>query len=150
MKFIKKALFLCLTILCFSMYGQDEKSTLLLNSDYHRQLNELYDFEQWTPTDEDISKADVAIQQLIDDNLFDFMETKPSLQDIHDLYYRQYAPILNDNKDKIIIVNAFCNDAVTKDWKEEAVLRLDGGTCFWRMYFNVDTLEISYFNINND
>jgi hypothetical protein len=89
--------------------------------------------EFWTPTLEDVTAAEAAI-----------LEDQGALD--HD---RQYSGVIDDDGDRLVLVNGFC-DTMGTNWMAEPVFVLDGGDCFFAASFNVDTGDLERFWFNGD
>ena len=84
----------------------------------------------WMPSASDIVNVELAIQQ-----------------DQGDLaHLRQYAGVIEDGERKVF-VNGFCDDT-GRNWQAEIVAVDDGGDCFFRAMYNVDSGELEYFRFN--
>jgi hypothetical protein len=57
-------------------------------------------------------------------------------------YKRQYIAVINENNEKEVWVNCFCNN-LGINWKKNLVFVLDGGNCFFNLKINL-TKEICY------
>ncbi len=53
-------------------------------------------------------------------------------------YKRQYIAVLNDNGEKEVWINGFC-DTWDKAWKTEILLVKDGGNCYFNLKINLVT-----------
>jgi hypothetical protein len=75
-------------------------------------------------------------------------------------YYRQYSFYMNENKDSMVHINAFCyilDSPVDScgimtfrpwNWRKEVIFILDGGDCFWQTLINLTTKKIEYLSVN--
>ncbi len=136
--------------------GLDQRSTLLINSEYNTWIKEQYKLEKWEPNSMDIEAAHDLIEIAIKDNKFNFL-AKPIKQNFKK-YYRQYIPYINKNGDRIIEVNAFCKipeypvdgDIKSMDWEKKYVNIMDGGECYWQIKLNLDQMKYFDLNINSN
>lgn len=64
-------------------------------------------------------------------------------------YRRQYMPIINNQGEKIVWINFFCN-SFDIDWKNEIVFVLDGGNCYFQLKVNLDKDNYFDFWVNGD
>ena len=53
-------------------------------------------------------------------------------------YKRQYIPIINENGEKEVWVNCFCQTNGDR-WKKEFVMVLDGGNCYFNLKINLNS-----------
>ena len=154
---LKFLIFLTILILFSSCEKlHDDRSVILLNSEYNRWLNSQYGYEVWKPEQKDIEIVDKVLKKAIEKNEFNFIK-KPILENITKNLYKQYIPYIDENGDRIILLNTFCrilkistekDDAYELrefDWKSEHYGVNDGGFCYWRITINVDKEE--YFNL---
>ena len=64
-------------------------------------------------------------------------------------YYKQLVAIINPKGEKEVWVNCFCTLPQGFDWKKNAVLMLDGGSCYFNLKINL-TKNITFdFYVNN-
>ena len=137
----------------------DQKIEILLDSDYNKWLEKNYGFKTWTPSNKDLNIVQEILDESIDNNEFDFLE-KPTKQKV-EKYYRQYIPYINENGERIIEINAFCeilenppnpkngiNKWTKMNWKKEYVMVEDGGDCYWRIIINLDTKQYKDLMVN--
>lgn len=64
-------------------------------------------------------------------------------------YKRQYMPIINNQGEKIVWINFFCNE-YNIDWKNEIVFVMDGGNCYFQLKVNLDKDNYFDFWVNGD
>ena len=65
-------------------------------------------------------------------------------------YKRQYVPIINNEGQKEVWINFFCDDLGTKNWKTTLVLVEDGGSCYYTIKINLTTKTYYALAINYD
>ena len=53
-------------------------------------------------------------------------------------YKRQYVAMMNKEGEKIVWVNAFCDDW-DQNWRKELMFVLDGGNCYFNLKINLTT-----------
>ena len=53
-------------------------------------------------------------------------------------YKRQYYATTNENGEKEVWINCFCN-VLVGDWRKELIIVHDGGNCFFNLKVNLDT-----------
>jgi hypothetical protein len=52
-------------------------------------------------------------------------------------YKTQYVPYINDQGEKEVWINGFCNE-FNADWKSEIVTVMDGGNCYFQIRINLE------------
>ena len=137
----------------------DPKIAILINTEHNNWLQENYGFESWNPTDKDLNLVQEILDKAINDKEFDFLK-KPIKKNLEN-YYRQYVPYINENGERVIEINAFCEilenppnpeKGITEwtkmDWKNEYVMVDDGGNCYWQITINIDTKEYKDLMVN--
>jgi hypothetical protein len=97
----------------------------------------------WTPMEADISEAEK--------NLVPFLEkskdrSAPEILKRIEMYKRQYRGIVLDGH-KQIFINFFC-ETYSEDWKNEEMIAVDGGSCFFNLRFAIETMTFSDLEIN--
>jgi len=139
--------------------GTEVKTTILLNSERNNWYLKNYGYQKWEPKINDIKIVQEVIDNAIVNSEFDFLK-KPVKEYIKE-YYLQYIPYINENGERIIEVNAFCeiwdfppppesksDEWIKMDWKNEYVMVFDGGDCYWRLTINIDKKEYYDLMIN--
>ncbi|WP_303917913.1 hypothetical protein [Draconibacterium sediminis] len=66
-----------------------------------------------------------------------------------DRYKRQYMPIINNQGEKIVWINFFC-DSFDIEWKKEIVFVKDGGNCYFQLKVNIDKDNYFDFWVNGN
>jgi hypothetical protein len=64
-------------------------------------------------------------------------------------YKRQYIASINENGEKVVWVNCFCDNFDIK-WKNDIVFVLDGGNCYFNLKINLTTKEYFEFMVNGE
>jgi len=59
-------------------------------------------------------------------------------------YKRQYYAITNEKGEKEVWINCFC-DSWGRNWREELILVLDGGNCYFNLKINLKTEQ--YYDV---
>ena len=62
-------------------------------------------------------------------------------------YKYQLVAAINENGEKIVWINAFCNDF--DDWKRYLIFVFDGGLCYFQMTINLTKNYWYGFNVNS-
>lgn len=122
-----------------------EKEALLLDTPWKNG------YQRWKPTDKDYEIVQSVLDNAIASGEFNFLK-KPIRKNIENFYDRQYIPYINEKGERIIEINAFCDYYKTnnEDWRNNIVIYLDGGQCFWRIKINIDTQTYFEFMVNGD
>jgi hypothetical protein len=61
---------------------------------------------------------------------------------------RQYIPVINENGEKEVWINFFCNDWGSENWKSEIMIVMDGGNCYFNLKINLTKGSYSELYIN--
>lgn len=64
-------------------------------------------------------------------------------------YKRQYIAVTNKNGEKEVWVNCFC-DFRDKNWKENIVIVMDGGNCYFNLKMNLTTGKFYELMVNGE
>lgn len=64
-----------------------------------------------------------------------------------DRYLLQYLPIIQRGK-KRIFVNAFCHAPTDVEWRSHLYVVVDGGECYWQVYYDPSDGKFSNLIIN--
>ncbi|MGB3776776.1 MAG: hypothetical protein WA960_00350 [Tunicatimonas sp.] len=63
-------------------------------------------------------------------------------------FKRQYVPVINNNGQKEIWINFFCDDWGSENWKSEIMEVSDGGNCYFELKVKLETRTYSELSIN--
>lgn len=138
-----------------------EEGFLRTSSVIHNKA-ELYWFDEgisfWNPTKSDydfalnIAQREIKLQQNPNWHLLNHNSL--------DRYYKQFAFIISENHDSIILINAFCEipekptDSAGSfvmsrfDWKNKLLLVEDGGDCYWKIIIHKNDLSRTRLQVN--
>ena len=61
---------------------------------------------------------------------------------------RQYIPVINQEGEKEIWINFFCNEWESDGWKNDLMIVLDGGNCYFNLKVNLTNKTYSELIIN--
>ncbi|MEJ4087647.1 hypothetical protein [Galbibacter orientalis] len=61
---------------------------------------------------------------------------------------RQYVPVINQNGEKEIWINFFCNNWESDSWKTDLMIVHDGGNCYFNLKVNLTNKAYSELMIN--
>jgi hypothetical protein len=64
-----------------------------------------------------------------------------------DRYFLQYLPIVRQGK-KEIFVSAFCDAPTGGKWRSHLYVVVDGGECYWQVYYDSASGKFSNLTIN--
>jgi hypothetical protein len=106
------------------------------------------DKDRFTPTKEDIDKAEINLRTKLKELNNPAYNQKTRIQNMLRKYKRQYFGYINEKGEKILYINCFCNKEFCKDWLTKIIFVLDGGSCFWNVKFNLTTVTLFDLNIN--
>jgi hypothetical protein len=130
-----------------------DHEVVLLESEYNQFLKSYYDYDAWKPDQKDIASTREIVIKAINSGNFDMF--KVSVEEyVLNNYFFQYVPYINENGERIIYVNAFCEITETNseliiydidslepihiDWTQELNQVDDGGACYWQTHVNLD------------
>ena len=101
-----------------------------VDAQHETQLKDLSPF--WTPTKGQIAELERLIESFIKSHPAEDGRTVNLSE-----YGRQYYGVTRDGK-KAIYLNAFCSPTILgeKKWKKEMVFVLDGGSCFFQVFYD--------------
>lgn len=130
-----------------------DHEVVLLESEYNQFLKSYYNYDSWKPNQNDIVKAREIVIQAINSGSFNMFKV-PVEEYILSNYFFQYIPYIDENGERNIYVNAFCETAETNaemiiydvdtlapihiDWKDQLIIVSDGGACYWSVEINLD------------
>ncbi len=93
--------------------------------------------DYWTPTQENVFAIEEGAAVFLQENADRFYAQGTPVWERLDEYNRQYVGLVLDEK-RIVYANFFC-DSFETDWRTEFVFVLDGGDCFFRFKYDVDS-----------
>jgi hypothetical protein len=114
--------------------------------------------DTWKPTDNDLRIAESILETAIiesSNSYWTLLSVKTAKK-----YYRQYSFFIDQNGNRIIYINAFCellNMPVDSsgvmvmkpfDWKNTFMIVDDGGDCFWSIQINLTTMDYFKLHVN--
>jgi hypothetical protein len=69
-----------------------------------------------------------------------------------DNYNLQFVSVVNDQKQKIIWINALCRNSNSYDdkWKKSIIRVKDGGSCYFNLYINLTEKSYENFIVNGE
>ena len=60
-------------------------------------------------------------------------------------YKRQYIPVINSRGEKEVWINCLCSSEWHKYWRDEIVMVMDGGNCYFNVIINMS--KKTYYNL---
>lgn len=100
----------------------------------------------WSPSAADILAVEEGAAAFLQENESAFFTDFPVWQRLNE-YNRQYIGVVWDGR-KILYGNFFCSDE--PDWKENFVLVMDGGACYFQFKFDPNTGEFFQLQVNGE
>lgn len=162
--FFKVVIGLFLTGLSFQSFSQiiDKDTTVakyVLTSSYEAAIfPDTYKLKgisnRFTPSRVDVEKAEKLLSRDLGKLNTDHTNQDP-LRPIHRRllsYKKQYFGYINQDGEKILLVNAFIKTnpaAASGEWLNKMIYNPIGGTDFWQVSYNVDTNLLFDFMISN-
>jgi hypothetical protein len=101
----------------------------------------------WEPTVGDMSDIEANLSQI---PALSKEDPDPNKHiDNPDEYFRQYGAVVIDGR-RTILVNAFCTIGQDNSgrWRKHLVLVSDGGKCYWKAMYDVDTARFTKVSVN--
>ncbi|TGE28092.1 hypothetical protein [Hymenobacter metallicola] len=135
------------------LVGGNNYRGVIFPADY--KIQPLDTMRRWTPTAADI----LPLEQ----DLVVFMNKQPRKSLVHQTtygpsirkqlgrYIRQYAGYISPKGEKIIYVNCLWDKGATgftQDWPTHFIQVLDGGTSYWRIYY--DTVKRKFVGLSTN
>ncbi|SHH88260.1 hypothetical protein [Flavobacterium defluvii] len=113
-------------------------------------------YKSWNPNQSELILIDSVLEKAINERRFLFLK-KQSLLELKERYM-QYLCYINDDGDKIVYINSFCDiPTIYKngkeellDWQNEMIDIADGGSCYWNMKINISTQSYFELMINSE
>lgn len=108
--------------------------------------------QRFTPTREEIDKAELALQNDLKNLNRDLINqsSSPIIHKNLSKYKRQYFGYIDKNGDRILLINCFWSK--DKDdlehWLTGRIMVLDGGSYYWNVRFNLDKGKLFELDIN--
>jgi hypothetical protein len=134
-----------------NLFSQNKKDFVFdaKNSTINEVLIELKDKNFFTPDESEIKIA--KKQEICYLDSLEKINKKKLFSHNRRQYFRQYLGYIDNNGDKVILINAFCErnsskEELTKIWKNV----LDGGECYYQIEVNLNTKKCFKFSINGD
>jgi hypothetical protein len=101
--------------------------------------------QSWTPSESDVALAEQALPLYLQQLGTQDPRAQLILKQISS-YKRQYAGVVTGGQ-KEVFLSLFCQtDGI--DWRQSEVIVMDGGTCFFQVYFSVTEKTFSRFTVN--
>ena len=100
----------------------------------------------WSPSTADVLAVEEGVADFLKQNESAFYTDRPVWERL-DEYNRQYIGIVWDGRN-ILYANFFCSDE--PDWKENFVLVMDGGACYFQFKFDPNKGEFFQLQVNGE
>ena len=106
--------------------------------------------KRFTPTKNEIELAELSLK-------IELKELNKPLINQHDSpiihkrlrkFKRQYFGYINESGHRILLINCFWNKQAHKNWLNSKVSVLDGGSYYWSINYDLDTLNLYDLYIN--
>ncbi len=98
----------------------------------------------WTPTDNQVQELEALLPRYL--NSHPPINDKPVGNFFE--YGRQYFGVTRNNR-RLIYLNAFCNPSkFGRRWEKEIILVMDGGSCYFQVYFDPAKKEFIALHYN--
>lgn len=94
----------------------------------------------WTPTEADVLALEDGVEAYLDSRGEQFYDRQPPVEEWLPEFGRQYVGIVENGR-QIIYANYFCDTDSFSYWQEDLVLVLDGGDCYFQLYYDVAANE---------
>ncbi len=101
----------------------------------------------WVPAEADIQAMEQNLLPFVQENQAAFGSAELN-EDRLSQYKRQYLGIIQDGQ-RVIFTNFLCQ-APGDDWQREYIFMLDGGACFFRVKYRLDTGTFHDLQVNGD
>jgi len=100
----------------------------------------------WVPTVDEVLALEEQLLTYLPQQQRAFDSLQAPIVERLPTYKRQYWGVFENDK-RLIVANFFC-DASRDDWHEKVVSVLDGGDCYFRLRYDVDTGSFSNLIVN--
>jgi hypothetical protein len=111
---------------------------------------ELISSKRFSPTKEDVLKAEQALQSKlkgINSKLIN-QSSSPIIHKNLKKYKRQYFGCYDENRKKYLLINAFWSSGNNNDWLNRMIIVLDGGSYYWDIKYYFDDDDLKDLNVN--
>lgn len=98
----------------------------------------------WQPSQADLATLEAALPQI---SGMKAQPHDPRHIAYPDRYFLQFLPIIQQGK-KQIFVSAFCNAPSGGEWRTHLYVVVDGGECYWQVYYDPASGKFSNLFIN--
>lgn len=113
---------------------------------FNKQLNWI--FKEAKPTE--LSRQElIEIEDILNIVIVDHSDSKGTDYEVTlEGMRRQYVPVINQNGEKEVWINFFCDDPENEDGKKNLITVLDGGNCHFNLKVNLTTKTYSDLYVN--
>jgi hypothetical protein len=141
-----------LIVLLIGAQAQQEQRFVLLPSSAANSLAEQYPRKgpdridgSWQPTISQIKVLEANLHNI--SNLTSFDDPNGQKIEHPDRYFRQYVAVVRAGV-RLIYINALCDVYHRPEWRNHLVRVLDGGNCFWQVWYDPATGSFSDLAVN--
>ena len=113
--------------------------------------NEIMQQNRFTPTKEEIIKAENALKSKLKfiNNLLINQSSSPIIHRNLKKYKRQYFGYINDKGERILYINSLWSKSYKDNiWLNEIIWISDGGSHYWNIQYNLATNELENLKVN--
>jgi hypothetical protein len=120
---------------------------------FPKSSNDLMQQNRFTPTKEEIFKAENALKSKLK-YINNPLINQSSSTIIHKnlkKYKRQYFGYINDKGEKILYINSLWSKSIKEHhwhWLNEIIMVSDGGSHYWNIEYNLETDELINLSVN--
>lgn len=94
-------------------------------------------FKNSTPTTISFDEI-IEIEQIAGIKILDIIKKHNYNRKNYDVYVRQYVGVINNEGEKEVWINVFCNDMKDEEWKKGIISVADGGDCAFNLKVNLN------------
>ncbi|MCW1146805.1 hypothetical protein [Flavobacterium lacisediminis] len=115
--------------------------------------NEIMQQNRFTPTKEEIIKAENALKfklKFLNNPLIN-QSRSPIIHKNLKKYKRQYFGYINNKGEKILYINSLWSKSIKEHhwhWLNEIIWISDGGSYYWNIEYNLETKELENLKVN--
>lgn len=147
--------FILFTTFCFSQEAEHYKTKEFDVAIFPETYKELLPEKRFTPTHENITEAELALRTKLEDlnYLLTHQSNSPVIHKNLSKYLRQYFGYIDENGNRILIINCFWKNVdkmAKKLWLKDRITVRDGGSFYWNVKYNLDTGELFDLEVNGN
>ncbi|WP_417356361.1 hypothetical protein [Flavobacterium sp.] len=147
--------FILFTTFCFSQEAEHYKTKEFDVAIFPETYKELLPEKRFTPTQENIIEAELALHTKLEklNYLLTHQSDSPVIHKNLNKYLRQYFGYIDENGNRILIINCFWKNIdkmAKKLWLKDRITVADGGSFYWNVKYNLDTGELFDLKVNGN